>query len=201
MMNVGLAISLAAVSAGVAVFGEEQVIYRREVAAGHSHLAYYIGVNLAQCPRLFVDGLHFAFIFHLLNQPLTSFGQFLGIATLLYSAIYGLAFIVSMLVARKNAPLLGVVLSLMFASMTAKGGQPEAIQFLSASRWASEALFGIESAPFMHVMTVERTATDLGYVVGRFGTDMAVMFAISIFYRVIAYAFMRCADRKLLRKK
>jgi hypothetical protein len=200
VFNCGLAISLAAVSAGVSVFGEEQVLYRREISAGHSHLAYYLGVNLAQFPRLFLDGLHFAFVFHILSNPMASFGQFLSFAFLLYSAIYGLAFIVSFLVSRRNAPLLGVVLALTFSSMTAKGGQPEAIQFLSASRWAAEGLFTVETAPYTHVMSVARTADQLGYTLDRFPTDMALMFLIGLFYRLIAYLFMRCSDRKLLTK-
>ena len=83
--------------------------------------------------------------------------------------------------------------------MTGKGGFPEGLQYMSASRWASEALFGVESAPFAHVMSVERTAHDLGFNVGRFGLDMFLMFIIGIYYRLIAYAIMRFADRKLLR--
>eukprot|EP01040_Poterioochromonas_malhamensis_P016556 gene16556-18824_t len=123
--SVGLALSLASASAGVSVFGEEMHIYVREVAAGHNHLAYFIGTNIAQIPKIFVAGLHFAFIFHIVNQCLTPFSIFFPISFLLYFAIYGLACIVSMLVSRKNAPLLAVVVSLFFASMTTKGGFPE----------------------------------------------------------------------------
>jgi hypothetical protein len=199
MSSVGLAISLAAVSAGVSVFGEEMVIYRREVAVGHSHAAYFIGTNLAQLPRIFVDAVHFAFIFHILNKPLISFGNFLALAFLMYLCIYGLACIISFLVSRKNAPLLGVVLSLIFTNMTGKGGFPEAIQYLSPSRWATEALFGIEAAPYAGVMTVARTANDLGFIMGRFAVDMVIMFALGTCFRFIAYLCMRWGDRKLLR--
>lgn len=97
--SVGLAISLAASSAGVSVFSEEQVIYRR---AGHNHLAYYLGTIMVQIPRLLLDALHFAWIFHLINQPLTPFAIFFVVTFMLYTAIYGLSFIVSFLVTRKK---------------------------------------------------------------------------------------------------
>ena len=197
--HIGLAISMAAVSAGVAVFGEEQVIYRREVAAGHGHLAYYIGVSLAQIPRCFVNGTHFAFLFHIMSQPTAPFANFLPIAFLLFFSIYGLAAFVSMLVSRKNAALLGVVCCLMFSSMTAKGGQPEQIQYLSASRWASEGLFTEESRPYRHIMQVaDISAPALGYQLDRFNTDMILMCTVGIFYRLCAYIAMRWVDRKII---
>jgi ABC-type multidrug transport system ATPase subunit/ABC-type multidrug transport system permease subunit len=198
--TVGLAISLAAASAGVSVFGEEQIVYRREVAAGHSHIAYYCGTSVAQIPRLCVDALHFAFLFHVLSQPLTSFGQFLGIVFLLYFAIYGLAAIVSFLVSRRNAALLAVVVSLIFSSMTQKGGQPEPIQFISASRWASEALFSVETRPYRHIMQVDEAAERLGYTLDRFSLDLFLMFIVGVLYRFIAYGCMRRVDRKILVK-
>jgi ABC-type multidrug transport system ATPase subunit len=196
--NVGLAISLASASAGVSVFGEEQVIYRREVAAGHHHLAYYIGVSLAQIPRLFLCGSHFAFIFHIMAQPLTSFGHWLLIVVFLYVAIYGLAALVSMLVSRKNAALLGVVVSLFMASMTSKGGMPEVLQYFSASRWATEGMFSFETKPYRHIMNVARSANDGGYQLDRFGLDIFFMFCVGIAYRLFAYIAMRWVDRKLL---
>eukprot|EP01040_Poterioochromonas_malhamensis_P012359 gene12359-13511_t len=166
--SVGLALSLASASAGVSVFGEEMHIYGREVATGHNHLGYFLGTNIAQLPKIFVAGLHFAFIFHIINQCLTPFRTFFPIAFLLYFAIYGLACIVSMLVSRKNAPLLAVVVSLFFASMTQKGGFPEGIQYFSASRWATEAIFTKESEPFLHIMEVKDvSAHNAGYKLNR----------------------------------
>eukprot|EP01033_Poteriospumella_lacustris_P015814 gene15814-11317_t len=196
--TVGLAISLSAASAGVSVFGEELVIYRREVAAGHNHLAYFLGVVLAQYPRLLLDTLHFAPLVHYLAQPLTPFSAFFVVVFQLYCAIYGMAFLVSFLVSRKNAALLAVVLSLMFSSMTAKGGIPEGIQFLSPSRWAVEALFDYETRPYRHIMDVTRSADDGGYTLGRVPLDLALMFIMGIFYRVLAYIAMRFVDRKII---
>ncbi len=60
----------------MSVFGEEMHIYGREVSTGHNHLAYFLGTNIAQLPKIFVVGLHFAFIFHIINQCLTPFRSF-----------------------------------------------------------------------------------------------------------------------------
>lgn len=197
--SVGLGIALAASSAGVSVFGEEQVIYRREIAAGHSHFAYYLGTITAQTPRLLLDGLHFSWLFHIINQPLVPYGTFFVITFLLYSAIYGLSFIVSFLVSRKNAPLLAVVVCLFFCSFTAKSDIPEGIQYLSASRWAVEAIFDIETRPYKHIMQVVAvSAHDGGYHLGRVPTDLGIMFVVGILYRVVAYIIMRIGDRKII---
>ena len=197
--NIGLAIALAATTAGVKVFGEEMTIYKREVSSGHSHLAYFIGVNIAQFPRLFISGLHFAFAFHLYSQPLTRFGPFFAISFLLYAAVHGLSCLVSMVVSRKNAPLLGTVLALLMGSMTAKGGFPEEMQQFSAARWATEAMFSYETALLTHVMDVAGAAERLGYVRERVTADLAIMFSVGMFYRLVAYVIMRWNDRKLMR--
>lgn len=196
--SVGLAISLSAASAGVSVFGEELVIYRREIAAGHDHLAYYLGVVVAQYPRLCLDALHFAPLVHYLAQPLTPFTTMFVVVFQLYAAIYGLAFLVSFLVSRKNAALLAVVASLMFSSMTGKGGIPEVIQVLSPSRWATEAIFHYETAPYRHIMEVARSAENGGYTLGRVDLDLGLMFLVGILYRLLAYVAMRYADRKII---
>lgn len=197
--SVGLALSLASASAGVSVFGEEMHIYGREVATGHNHLGYFLGTNIAQLPKIFVAGLHFAFIFHIINQCLTPFRTFFPIAFLLYFAIYGLACIVSMLVSRKNAPLLAVVVSLFFASMTQKGGFPEGIQYFSASRWATEAIFTKESEPFLHIMEVKDvSAHNAGYKLNRVTEDFIFMFLVGLFYRLIAYFCMLYKDRRIV---
>eukprot|EP01040_Poterioochromonas_malhamensis_P002992 gene2989-3179_t len=197
--TVGLALSLASASAGVSVFGEEMHIYGREVATGHNHLAYFLGTNIAQLPKIFIAALHFSFLFHIINQCLTPFSTFFPIAFLLYFAIYGLACIVSMLVARKNAPLLAVVVSLFFASMTQKGGFPEGIQYFSASRWATEAIFTKESEPFLHIMEVKDvSAHNAGYTLDRVTEDFVYMFLVGLFYRLIAYICMLHKDRRIV---
>ena len=45
--------------------------------AGHSPLAYFLGNSFAMLYRITLSALHFTFVFHVLAQPLITFGELL----------------------------------------------------------------------------------------------------------------------------
>lgn len=197
--NIALGVALAAASAGVNVYGEEKAIRHREISSGHSLNAYYLGVSFAQTFRQFIDAVHFTWLYHMIGQPITTFGELLPFMFLLYMAVYNLAAIVSMLVERKNATLLGVVLSLIVCSMTAKNDVvPDFIQVFSPSRWISEGLFDRETRLYTHVMQVDSTAQRLAYTLGRFDVDVILCCLMGNLYRVVAWLLIRWIDRKVV---
>mmetsp|Transcript_11058 Transcript_11058/g.11928 ORF Transcript_11058/g.11928 Transcript_11058/m.11928 type:complete len:117 (+) Transcript_11058:327-677(+) len=96
-------------------------------------------------------------------------------------------------------PLLAVVVSLFFASMTTKGGFPEGMQYFSASRWATEAIFSSETEPYIHIMEViDVSAKNGGYTIDRVNEDLIFMFLVGIFYRFLAYLCMLFKDRRII---
>jgi hypothetical protein len=74
-MFINMAIGLAASSPGVKAFGEEKIVYWREAGAGHSRLAYFLGVSTASFYRIALSALHFTMVYHLLAQPMITFGK------------------------------------------------------------------------------------------------------------------------------
>ena len=120
-LYVALAVGLAGSPAGVRTFGEEREVFYREASSGHDRLAYYLAKSAAMLPRLTAGAFHFASIFHFLATPSMSFETLFVCVWMQFYAVYGLAALTSMLVARENAALLGVITSLIAACMCGFG--------------------------------------------------------------------------------
>jgi energy-coupling factor transporter ATP-binding protein EcfA2 len=192
-MLVSMAVGISAASAGARVFGgDEQIVYWREAAAGHGKLAYFIGNSVAQLPRNFLCGLHFALSYHILATPVMLFSDFLPVSVLLFYAVYGLGCLVSMLVARTNAALVSVVSALICAVFCGYVRDvPFVLKVLTPAYWATEAFFDKNTEPFQHIMQVaECSAPTWGYRLGWFGKDLALIFAVGTGYRVLAFVAM-----------
>jgi len=152
-MFIAMGIGLAAASGGVRVFGNEQVVYWREFASGHNRLAYYIGNTVAQFPRNFISGLHFAMIYHFIAQPIIPFRYLLLISILLFFCVYGLAAIVSMIISHNNAALVSVVLALILSVFNGYvDAIPFALKVMSGSYWAAEGFFDKQTNFFRQIM-------------------------------------------------
>jgi hypothetical protein len=170
-MFINMSIGLAASSPGVKMFGEEKVVFWREAGAGHSRLAYFLGVITASFYRIILSALHFTMIYHILAMPLISFGNMLSMIILTFYAVYGLAAAISMVLAREDAPLLAVVASL-FAAVF--GGYveslPDFIKKISYAFWASEAMFDQNVRPFRGIYQVDEIDAPLwNYTCKRYG--------------------------------
>jgi hypothetical protein len=75
-MYVCMALGLAAAPSGVKIFAEERVVYWRETGAGHSRLAYFLGVTTASFYRIGLNSLHYSMTLHVLCRPIMGFGAF-----------------------------------------------------------------------------------------------------------------------------
>lgn len=191
-----LAIGIAGSPAGVLAFGEEKTVYYREAAAGHNKLAYYVGKTISVIYRFTLGALHFACLFMVLASPISDFSTFYGLVWIQFWSIYGLAAMVSMVVKRENAALLAVIVSLIAGTMCGYG--PSIAQMagwnlawvldLSFARWAAEAWFHCETAPYRHIyMVKEVSAVLFGYTVDRLPLDIGITILIGAVYRFVAY--------------
>ena len=122
-----------------------------------------------------------------------------------YFCIYGLAAITSMLVARENSALLGVIMGLVVSCLNGYG--PNLIQGkqwglgwlqdISFSRWANEAFFHAETLPYRnHFMVTEVSAGIWGYTLDRFGLDVFLMLLLGVVERAVAFVLMVVVDRE-----
>ncbi|KAI8909746.1 hypothetical protein EDD86DRAFT_226334 [Gorgonomyces haynaldii] len=190
-----MASGLAAAPAAVKVFSEEKSVYWRESSAGHSPLAYYIGKNLATIYRLIICSLHFAAALHVIGKPVIGFKNQWLIIFVTYIGVYGLSAVVSMLVARENAPLLAVVVSLFYSvfsgfGITLVNAWKWGILWLfdiSYNRWAAEALYSECVLPFKYLYLVDESAKLWGYTLDRVGFCLGMAVLCGLYWRVIAY--------------
>ncbi|KAL2916645.1 hypothetical protein HK105_203757 [Polyrhizophydium stewartii] len=200
---IGLSIALASGSPGVMVFSEEKTVYWREAAAGHSRVGYYVGKTLSTVYRIVLSSLHFTALFYFLSRPLMPFDHEFVVVFLSFFGVYGAAAIVSMVVRRENAGLLSVVANL-FAGVFCGYGPTLAdaknwnllfIWELSFNKWGAEAMFSDSIWPYRDVYMIDLTAKTFGYTMNRFSVDVAMMFAIGVAWRIIAFVLMIVMNR------
>lgn len=90
-----IAIGLVSGAAGVKVFSEEMLLYRREAEAGHSRIAYFLAKNLSVLPRMVFACLHFSTLILVLSVPIIPWGIAFTTNLIYFYCIYGLASVMS----------------------------------------------------------------------------------------------------------
>ncbi|KAH9221923.1 hypothetical protein DL95DRAFT_421411 [Leptodontidium sp. 2 PMI_412] len=105
---VGLAVGLTTSAPGVKIFGEDELVYWREAAAGYKRF----GKVLSTFPRMILASFHFTTLFMLLTSPRITYISSFVTNMLHFYCIYGLASDISMIARREDGPLLAVMMSL-----------------------------------------------------------------------------------------
>lgn len=193
-----MAIGLASSAPAVWVFGEEVLMFQRESSSGHSKSAYYIGKVLSTFPRITLAALHYTVMIGVLATPLISFQDMYAANLLYFYAIYGLSSVVSMLVKREDGPLLAVLLSLILGVLggvapplsKVKEWHMEWFWRLSPGVWFTEAYWTKMVSPMGYLWDVKLATQTIGFNLGDFGKDLALIFVIGTSYRVLAYALL-----------
>ena len=199
----GTSIALAAGPAGVKTFGEERIVYWREAAAGHSKLAYYLGKTWATIYRILISSLHFAAMYHVLARPIILFHEQYILVMLAFFGVYGMCSVISMRVARENAALLAVIMTL-FASVlcgfgpTLKDAANWHIDWLfdlSYNRWLAEAQYSFSISIYGNVYRFDDEALYFGYTLNRTTFDILMAFVIGVVWRILGYLLMVFTNR------
>ncbi|KAI8607512.1 P-loop containing nucleoside triphosphate hydrolase protein, partial [Chytriomyces sp. MP71] len=191
---VGLSISLAATPSGVKVFGEEKAVYLREAEAGHNIHAYYLGKNLASIYRVILSAGHFCGIYYLLAQPPIDIGIQFAIIFLNFVGTYGVGMMVSMVVKRENAPLLGVTIALIWEVLCGFGpsitdatdGGYIFLYDIGVNRWMAETQFTLWVEAY-NIYDKTIAANVFGYQFGNTARNIGLMVVVCIGYRIITY--------------
>lgn len=195
-LYINMAVGIAAASAGVKTFSEDMVIYWREASSGHDRLAYYLGMSLANIPRIILGGLHFTALFQILSMTYVPFGTMLLNVTLIFFAVYGLAAIVSMVVPRKDAPLLAAVLGVVAAVLCGYiRNLPVQLCYLSYAYWSDNAYFTDEVGVMMAAYQWQITEQYFHLSAQHIPRDFGIMFSIGTIYRIIGFFLLTLLNR------
>ncbi|PNS18166.1 ABC transporter G family member [Sphaceloma murrayae] len=197
-----VAIGLCASAPGVRVFGDEKLLYAREIGAGHSRSAYFVGKQLAMLPRVLVAALHFTACLLVLATPRMTFGEAYVVNLAYYYATYGLASMVSVVVKREDGPLLALLVSLVLGVFG--GVAPPLTKVrewglewawrMGPGVWLCEAYWDriVGGTGGIYILDLAEEAT--GMKLGRFGVDVVVVFALGTAYRILGFGAMCAAD-------
>ena len=110
-MNTGMVVGMVAVSVAVRTFGAERPVFWRESASGANKLGYFLAKVVVDCASLCLFALFYLTFFYLVAAPRAHFTKFYVIIALLEFAVFGVGYLVSFLVATRNAALTGVVVT------------------------------------------------------------------------------------------
>ncbi|RAQ80573.1 ABC transporter, partial [Aspergillus flavus] len=175
-----LAISLAAAPAGIRTMSEEKLVFYREIRAGHSSSAYFLGKELSTWPKMFLSSLHFTTFYTILATPVVPFEALLLLNTIYFFCIYGIASLVASLVRRQDALLLAMLASLIAGIFNGAGPLLAEVKswnmtwfwYICPSTWYSEAFFSEHTTPFSYLYDVQASASFVGYITGRTQLDL-----------------------------
>eukprot|EP01048_Picozoa_sp_COSAG05_P020767 COSAG05_NODE_3626_length_1949_cov_1.225946_1_plen_131_part_10 len=111
----GMAIGLCTIISSTRCFGNERVVFWRESSSGLNKLAYFLGKNISEGPRLLTLPAFYLIIFQAFTSVTSGFGGLSEYVILLASvwAVSGLGYCVSLTVAPANSQLAGVLCVLM----------------------------------------------------------------------------------------
>lgn len=198
-----ISIGLIASAPGVRVFGEETLMFRREAAAGHNRLAYYVAKVLSTIPRVVLACLHFTTFLILLATPVISWGASFMVNLLYFYCIYGLASVVSMIVRPAEGPLFAVMASLIVGVLSGAAPALKKVESWhvgwlwrsSPGVWLAETYFGQNVAPLSFLYDVDHASRFTGYALDRFARDLLALMLIGSVYRILAFGGLMLASR------
>ncbi|KAJ3441223.1 white-brown complex [Anaeramoeba flamelloides] len=199
-----LAIALTGGMSSLKIFGPERVNYWREASTGINTIAYFLGKDLSSLVGTVIHPLIFLTIFYPFLNPRGSLGQYYGVLLLIQYTATGIGMAVSTLFPPSVSQLAAIVVLLVF-SMVSGFGPPlkemekmvffNIFHFIDLLRYGQEALFCIELEQYKDIYDLTTTYDKYGYDPGRISLDLFILFIIGVYFRIVAYFFLRVVNR------
>eukprot|EP00003_Mantamonas_plastica_P030396 TRINITY_DN752_c2_g1_i1.p1 TRINITY_DN752_c2_g1~~TRINITY_DN752_c2_g1_i1.p1 ORF type:complete len:202 (+),score=48.80 TRINITY_DN752_c2_g1_i1:2-607(+) len=195
---------LTAVASSLRVFGNERVVFWRENSSGANALAYFLGKNIAQFPRIALVPLVFLSSYYTLVSPRGYLSDYYLVFLLLQFTAEAFGYLISIVVAPNRSQLAGVVIILvnqMFSG--ARPTLPELknmffpmpyIPYVSYIRWGQEAIYLNEMKRYMYY-NVQSGMDIFGYKWEQYPICMILVPAIGIIIRILAYIALELKDK------
>jgi len=188
----------------VARFGKHRSVFVRDRRAGQSRFAYFLAAVVWDLVHIVRIGGVYLGIVYLIASPRGGFGWWLAAYLLTIFAASGLAYVVSLLVRYSRGATAVAVIAIVCASVTSGTtpsldvvdgwGPLQLFWYLSHARWAVE-LFTI--LPVQQAANSARMAIAVdaaGFDLDNRATDLAVLAALGVAWRILAYMVMRWND-------
>ncbi|KAI9228514.1 MAG: hypothetical protein DHS80DRAFT_27237 [Piptocephalis tieghemiana] len=200
-------IGFAGIAVGSGTFGNERVVAWRERATGSALFPYFMAKSIADIPRAAIAAAMFLLSFILTFNSTQSTITLYLIVFALYFVGFSSGFLISAIVSRQKAALVGVVFALVWA-IAFSGVQPAIRQIreeygwlgwlfgISAPRWAISAFYIKESVRKGYEDTPNVGLSIYGYDSDDYGRDIAYCFIIGVMWQTLAFIFMKLLHRE-----
>eukprot|EP01028_Stygiella_incarcerata_P013026 TRINITY_DN81068_c0_g1_i1.p1 TRINITY_DN81068_c0_g1~~TRINITY_DN81068_c0_g1_i1.p1 ORF type:complete len:814 (+),score=198.48 TRINITY_DN81068_c0_g1_i1:127-2568(+) len=194
-----MGIGVTGVSAGVKTFGDEKTVFFREASRGASASAYVLARMLIDIPWIAVCSLSFVTTFSVIASNQVDFYTLFLLIYLAELCVFGVIYILSLIMTQSNATLFGIVLTLVWSTQNGwatKIQEMGIIGTVSYPRWFGEALFIAEvdpwdmSAESRNIVTYFLDHYVYGYDIHNFSLDVGMLLVHSLFFRLVAAAIM-----------
>ncbi|KAJ3451100.1 abc transporter g family member [Anaeramoeba flamelloides] len=199
-----LAIALTGGMSSLKIFGPERVNYWREASTGINTIAYFLGKDLSSLVGTVIHPLIFLTIFYPFLNPRGSLGQYYGVLLLIQYTATGIGMAVSTLFPPSVSQLAAIVVLLVFSMVSGFGPPMKEMQemvffnifhYIDLLRYGQEALFCIELEEYKDMYDLTTTYDSYGYDPDRIGIDLFILFIIGVYFRGVAYFFLRVVNR------
>jgi hypothetical protein len=184
-----MSISIAAAASGVHMFVNDRQVLRREMAAGVSSTAVFLGTVTAYFYRMLLGALMFAAVAQILAARAIDFGPYFCAVMLAYFCMYGIAAICAIVIRQEMAALVAMAVAVGIACTNGFIPYPRGLCKAFFAFWFSQ----IEQELVMAATAAswEDTLAPWGWEVGRIPECFGIMFAMGVAYFAIAYVLLR----------
>jgi len=191
----------------VKTFGKYGAVLKRQLQSGASPLAYFIAQNLVDLIHIFRIAFIFASGYMIIASPRGSFGDWLGMCFVQQFTIFGLGYIISLVVKYENAPI--VLAVVVVGNAVFSGASPSldtvngwgpliAVWAVSYNRWTAESNVILQTRG-QDWARVDDSLVAVGYNPNNFALDLGITLVIGVVFRLIAWAIFWYRSRKVLR--
>ncbi|ORX95331.1 hypothetical protein K493DRAFT_372289, partial [Basidiobolus meristosporus CBS 931.73] len=203
-------VGFAGIATSVNTFGNERVVFWRDIATGMPTLPYFLAKAISDVPRIVFASLMFVLALVINFPNNSSFGYLYLIVLGLYFVGFSIGYFISCLVPRDKAQLFGVIVTL-FWGILCGGVQPSLatvheypgwlkwLWSISGPRWAISAFYLSETKHRSNVwcryFDVESNLWDYGYQNDTFHWDIVHLFLISLMYNVLSFLALKLTHR------
>jgi hypothetical protein len=206
----------AAISISAGTFGNEQVNYWRESAAGLKTMPYFLAKWIIEVPNIILASLFFWMAFTVRFPNTNTGGDLYELFLGMYWWAWSLGFLLSAVAPPKSVFLVGVLVALLLAvgfsganpTINEVQDLPKGISWLwrvSGTRWALEAFYVSQTKYYETVpsgplkdepyMDVDAGLQQIGYNIDNFNYAVAALFWNGFGYAILAMVIMRFTNR------
>lgn len=175
-------------------------IYYRDVVSGMSPFAYFLAKCIYDLVHLARMSLIFNAIFFMLSSPRGGYGYWYALVAVLFWAMMGVCYFISIVVPFNRATTIAVVVAVTFSvtsgltpslSIVDNWGPLQLFWYTSFNRWAAEGFTILNYSGQPTAGRMEHAIAAAGYNSNNISLDIGIVFLLGLAWRVAAFIALK----------